>query len=157
MSYFLPNAKSAKGPFDRSEAKKIIARRGLVGLANDTKWNELIDAMREREDWRPAYRTRLVDGYLSKWEKEWFYHLPFPLISIEWMDLSCQEQIRIHGLPPRDEIIDYSEEMELLLRRIRFDFERGSKTIRIFGYYPRNQNLLGEWVNSRSLSSQTDN
>lgn len=154
MNHLPPNAKSARGPCDRSEAKKIIARRGLAGLANDTKWNELLVAMRERKDWRPAFRTQSVGGYVSDWDLNWWcYHID-ECIWTEWMDLSCQEEIRIHRLPPCIKIIDYSEEMELLLRRIGFDFERGSRTVRIFGYYPRNRNSFGEWVNSRSWNRQ---
>lgn len=152
MEYPNPNAKSETGPFERSEAKKIIARRGLVGLANDTKWNELLDAMRTRKAWRPAFRTQTVEGCVSGWDSEWFHHLPYPLISVEWMDLTCQERIHVHRLPSREEIIDHSQEIELLLRRIGFDFERGLRTIRIFGYFPRNRDLFGESYDPPSLN-----
>src|SRR5438034_10859559 len=76
MDTSLPNAKSARSPDERPKLQRIIAERGLCGLANDTKWDEFISGMRARESWRPSYRYKCIDGPPSSWDVEWFYHLP---------------------------------------------------------------------------------
>ena len=124
--------------------QRIIAQRGLSGLANDTKWNELISAMRSQMNWRPAFRFKSVEGYTSNWDREWSYHLPFPFISAEWLDLYCLEKDVIHRLPPQISVIDHSSWIEPLLQRIGLDFQKGVATIRIFGYYPYDLELFDQ-------------
>lgn len=137
MSENLPNAKSSLRPEARDEIKRIIAERSLSGLANDTKWDELITAMRHLSGWRPSYRVKCVDGEPSQWDKDWFYHLPFPLISVEWLDLQFLEEVRTHQLPTQVELIDHSNWIEQLLKTIGLDYCKGKQQIRIFGYFPR--------------------
>jgi hypothetical protein len=143
MSENLPNAKSSPRPEQRDELKRIIAERSLSGLANDTKWNELLNAMRNLSGWCPSYRVKCVDAELSsQWDTEWFYHLPFPLISVEWLDLTFLEEIRIHRLPVQIELIDHSHWIEELLKKIGLDYCKGKHQIRIFGYFPRDMSLF---------------
>ena len=89
MNGNLPTAKSATSVDEREQIRRVIVARGLCGLANDTKWDELIAAIRQLEQPRPQYRFKCVDGVPSDWDAEWFYHLPFPFISVEWFDISC--------------------------------------------------------------------
>ena len=138
MDYSLPNAKSADSPDEREKLKRIIIARNLCGLANDTKWNELIDAMRVRQGWTPRFRFKCIDAPPSSWDREWFYHLPFPMLSIEWFDLEYLEETTIHRLPPGVEVTDHSEWIVELLKRIGLDFQKGRSVIRIFGYSPKN-------------------
>ena len=47
--------------------RKLAANRGLAGLANDTKWNDLISAMRLAQDqpgnqWSPGFRYQCIDS-----------------------------------------------------------------------------------------------
>ena len=42
----LPTAKSARSPDERDRLRRVIQWSGLCGLANDTKWDEFIAAMR---------------------------------------------------------------------------------------------------------------
>lgn len=105
----VPRAKSAQSADERARLKRVVARRGLCGLANDTKWDEFIDAMRAREGWRPKFRLKCIDApACSEWDSEWFYHLPFPLISREWLDVQFLEQTREHRLPPIIHVTDHS-------------------------------------------------
>jgi hypothetical protein len=140
----LPNAKSARSPDERDKVRRVVSQRGLCGLANDTKWNEFIDAMRARLDWRPSYRYKCVDGGPSGWDVEWFYHLPFPLVSVEWMDIFFAQEVRIHRLPVRYETIDHSGWIEDMLKSIGLDYRKGAQMIRIFGYSPRAMDLFDE-------------
>jgi hypothetical protein len=57
-------------------------------MMNDTKWDELRRAMYGLGDLSPAWRTKDVSGYLSPWDREWFYHFReggFALI--EWVEI----------------------------------------------------------------------
>lgn len=139
----LPTAKNSPSPTDREKLRRVIQQRELCGLANDTKWNELVTAIRTREDWRPRYRYKCIDGPLSDWDAEWFHHLPFPLISVEWLDLEfIQETRRGRLIPPAT--MDHSPWMEQLLRRAGLDYRKGNTMIRVFGYSPRSYDLFDD-------------
>ena len=69
-----PNAGSAE---EKEKIRHTIARLGLIGAANDVKWGRLIDAMRMRDNWTPAYRFNSVDSDdVSPWAVEWW--------AVEW-------------------------------------------------------------------------
>lgn len=144
MDECLPNSKSARSPDEREKLRRVVSRRGLCGLANDTKWNELIDAMRAREQWRPSYRYKCIDGSPSNWDVEWFYHLPFPMLSVEWLDIAHIQEVPVHRLPARVDFIDHSGWIEEMLRGIGLDYRKGTKMIRVFGYSPRGAELFDE-------------
>lgn len=119
------------------EKEKVIsmARRKFAGaLANDTKWNELLTYMRGLEGWRPPYRTKWVSGYVSGWDAEWFYHLPFPMVGVEWLDIGLYERARSGQKP-----IDHSATILGKLAEIGFEFEAKGDVVRIWGYYPKSQ------------------
>lgn len=143
MNWQPPSAKTGSAD-EREKLKRIIARRGLCGLANDTKWDELISAIRAFTDWWPGYRYKCVDGPPMNWDVEWIAHLPFPLISVEWLDIGTQQKIEIHRLPRRTEFVDHGDRLEQLIRSIGLDFLRGKEVIRIFGYSPRNLELFND-------------
>ena len=140
MNDSLPSAKSAHSPDERRKIQRVIAERGLCGLANDTKWDEFIAGMRNQQDWCPRFRFKCVDGRPSSWDCEWCYHLPFPFISVEWFDIGFL-QVR-HQLPHRDRVLDHSPWIEEFLRRIGLDYQKGSTMIRTFGYSPKSLELL---------------
>jgi len=141
MDASLPSAKSACSPGEREKLQRIIAERDLGGLANDTKWDEFIQAMRACESWRPSYRYKCVDGRPSTWDVEWHNHLPFPFLSVEWFDISLMQSThRGMLIPPL--ITDHSPWIVDLLRRISFEFQQGTTMIRIFGYSPKSLDLF---------------
>jgi hypothetical protein len=142
MDETLPNAKSARSPDEREKLRRIVSQRGLCGLANDTKWVELLAAMRARPEWRPSYRYKCIDGPPSGWDVEWFYHLPFPFVSVEWLDIAYLQKVSGAGLPSGGHVIDHSGWIEDLLRSIGLDFHSGTTMIRIFGYSPRSLELF---------------
>lgn len=138
----LPTAKSQAKPNDRQRLRRVAKRLHLCGLANNTKWDEFINAMRDRQDWKPRYRCKCVDGPPSPWDREWFYHLPFPMMSVEWLDVEFLEQARERRLPRRVHTTDHSAWIEELLQRVRLEYEKGTGMIRIFGYSPKNRELF---------------
>lgn len=141
MDRGLPSAKSAHSTDDRRKLQRVVVERGLCGLANDTKWDEFISAMRARQGWRPSYRYKCIDGSPSGWDVEWFHHLPFPLVSVEWLDVSFTQQIHRGMLVPPD-VIDHSPWIVEQLRCIGFEYQRGTMMIRIFAYSPKNMDLF---------------
>lgn len=141
VSANLPNAKSAASPEERSKLRRVVAARGLSGLANDTKWDEFISAIRAREDWRPSYRYKCIDGLPSGWDVEWFYHLPFPLMSVEWLDVSFEQSKKIGMLVP-PLVTDHSNWIEELLNRVGLEYQKSTAMIRIFGYSPKSFDLF---------------
>jgi hypothetical protein len=122
----LPMADAEPKGFDREKIMKIIFSRNLVGLANNTKWNELITAVRSHGEWRPSYRTKSVTGYISGWDIEWFYHLPFPFLSVEWFDISLESPPGVN-----------TEWVLNLVEKIGFEFEVNNSVLRIWGYGPK--------------------
>lgn len=75
----------AKQCRDKAEAE------GYASLMNDTKWRELCVAFASFEK-RPAWRTRdLLNGYLSGWDRDWFYHVGPDYCSIEWLEIDPME------------------------------------------------------------------
>lgn len=143
MNQNVPSAKSQTKSDEREKIRRVIARRNLCGIANDTKWNELIDAMRARETWTPSYRFKCIDGPPSEWYGEWFYHLPFPLISVEWFDIAFLQVTKEHQLLSA-KIIDHSAWIEELLASIGLDYTKGKKMLRIFGDSPRDMEHFDE-------------
>lgn len=136
MEDSFPNSKSAPPPDDRSKIRSVISHRGLTGLANDTKWDELIDFMRQINGWKPSFRFKCVDGRVSDWDNEWYYHLPFPMISVEWFDMTIIQSTRTH--PLKDPVVtDHSHWIQSALNGIGLDFRCGERMIRVFGYAPR--------------------
>ena len=152
METSLPNSKSVRlqSPDDREKAKRVIQQRGLYGLANDTKWDELLSAMRARKEWKPRFRCKCIGSpHVAKWDREWYYHLPFPMISVEWLDLNLLEETWTDRLPPQRQVTDHSPWIEELLQRIGFDYVKGQSMIRIFGYSPKNMDLFDDLSKSR--------
>jgi hypothetical protein len=140
----LPTAKSARSPEEREKLRRLVVERNLCGLANDTKWDEFIEALRARAEWRPSYRYKCIDGPPSGWDVEWFYHLPFPLLSVEWLDVGYLQEVREERLPPRVNTIDHSTWLVSLLERIGLDYRVGERMIRVFGYCPRSLDLFDQ-------------
>lgn len=140
MNSSLPTARSARSPEEREKIKRIVAERGLFGLANDTKWNEFIGAMRTRT-WHPSYRFKCVDGPISGWDIEWFYHLPFPFISVEWFDVSFIQKDQTHRLTA-PAVTDHSAWIEEIVAKAGLVYAKGQHMIRIFGYSPKSMDAF---------------
>ncbi len=149
MSSQLPGAKAEKTVGEADAARRATIRAGLVGLANNTKWDELINAVRARPGWKPRFRFQCIDtidGKPSQWNNEWCYHLPFPFVSVLWFDLSIFEEIRENRLPSKVSHLDHSQWIEELLIRIGLSYRKGSRSIRVFGYSPHILNHFEEEV-----------
>jgi hypothetical protein len=67
MTRTVPQA-AAGTELEKEKIRRAIEARQLVGAANDTKWGELLDAIRRRQGWRPSYRFKCVAGPISRWD-----------------------------------------------------------------------------------------
>ena len=124
-----------------ARTRRLIEEQGLGGLANNTKWNRLITTMRQRDGWTPGYRFKCLEGPPQGWDVEWWHHLPFPFITVEWFDIQTLEKIQRGQLVP-PLTVDHSDWIGTLLTEIGFDFRQGKEVFRIFGYTPRNLELF---------------
>lgn len=129
----LPSSKSAPKGVDVDKIKKAVVHRNLAGLANDTKWNELINSVRARKDWQPSYRSKTVEGYVTGWDVEWYYHLPFPFVGVEWFDISLQSTQKEQDT---SWVVD-------LVKDIGFEYEVREDILRIWGYGPKSFDEFG--------------
>ena len=118
------------------DVRAAAASRGLVGAANNTKWDELISFFRGMPDWRPSYRWKSIEGHVSGWDVEWFYHLPFPFKGVQWLDIGLRRH-RAGGECGLSEARDISDRIVSEIHKIGFDFETRNDVVRVWGYLPR--------------------
>ncbi|HEB3529508.1 TPA: hypothetical protein RZC51_000971 [Burkholderia cenocepacia] len=118
MQSELPMADAVPHGINKAKILSQVRNRFAGALANDTKWNELISFMRALEKWRPSYRSKWVNGHVSRWDVEWFYHLPFPFVGVEWMDIGLHQSASV-----THEAVDHSALVLSKLAEIGFEFE----------------------------------
>ena len=112
---------------DVDRTRRHVEREGLCSLMNDTKWEELVEAMRSVPGFNPRFSQKHVrSSEPANWDGEWFYHLR-PFSVVEWVDIdpfdrSCN--------PPTD----HTTEIEETLRKILVPFSREGAMLRIWGY-----------------------
>jgi|SRR5581483_558768 len=116
---------------EKNKIRKIVEQRGLAGVANTTKWNELLTFMRERDGWTPSFKTKwLINGYVSDWDSEWWYHpSTIPFVGVEWLDMR---------LSPGEDDSWITEK----LKSIGLDHEKVGDIIRVWGYHPKSYDGL---------------
>ncbi|MFL1503822.1 DUF6678 family protein [Pseudomonas sp. O64] len=133
----LPMADAGQNDKKRKQIQAAVAARNLASAANNTKWNELINHFRQLEGWRPSFRSKSVTGYISGWDTEWFYHLPFPFAYVEWFDIGLRSIAPAKGMLRPDTLIDHTEEISQAVAHIGFEFEVRADVLRIWGYLPK--------------------
>ncbi|MDN7587507.1 DUF6678 family protein [Burkholderia seminalis] len=132
MKSKLPMADALPRGIEKEKVLSQVRNKFSGALANDTKWNELISFMRGLDGWRPSYRSKWVNGFVSEWDVEWFYHLPFPFVGVEWIDIGLHERASVSL-----ETIDHSGLILGKLAEIGFEFEARGDVARVWGYAPK--------------------
>ncbi|TFB43881.1 DUF6678 family protein [Pseudomonas sp. F01002] len=133
----LPRAGAGHDDATRKKIHAAVAARNLASASNNTKWDELINHFRELQGWRPSYRSKCVTGYVSEWDVEWFYHLPFPFASVEWFDIGLSEAVSSKGRLLARTTIDHTDEISKVVAQIGFEFDVRADVLRIWGYFPK--------------------
>ena len=134
------NAESSQFDLDAelTKLRRVVEAKKLGGLANDTKWKELIESCYSMSWKGPFYRYKCIDcDYVSELDCEW-HAIPYPFMAIEWLDIQFTESVQRGGLLPKENI-DHSHEIEDVLHKIGFDYKKGKECFRVFGYAPRNE------------------
>ncbi|WP_175903707.1 DUF6678 family protein [Burkholderia seminalis] len=132
MKSKLPMADALPRGIEKEKVLSQVRNKFSGALANDTKWNDLISFMRGLDGWRPSYRSKWVNGFVSEWDVEWFYHLPFPFVGVEWIDIGLHERASVSL-----ETIDHSGLILGKLAEIGFEFEARGDVARVWGYAPK--------------------
>jgi len=135
----LPMADARHDEKSRKTIHTVVGNRNLAKATNNTRWNELITYFRERQDWRPSYRSKSITGHISGWDVEWFYHLPFPFATVEWFDIGLSESLPSKGRLLPQQTVDHTSEISKVLSAIGFDFEICGDVARIWGYLPKSR------------------
>jgi len=133
----LPHAGIVQDNATRKKTDAAVSARNLARASNNTRWDELISYFRNQTGWRPSYRSKSVTGYISGWDVEWFYHLPFPFASVEWFDIGLYEGLPAEGRLLKPRVIDHTEEISNVVQTIGFEFDVRDDVLRIWGYLPR--------------------
>ncbi|MCC2959723.1 hypothetical protein LK540_04670 [Massilia sp. IC2-278] len=133
----LPHAGLVHDGATRKSIDAAVSARNLACASNNTRWDELINYFRKQTGWRPSYRSKSVTGYISGWDVEWFYHLPFPFASVEWFDIALYESIPAEGRLLKPRVIDHTKDISNAVQAIGFEFEVRGGVLRIWGYLPK--------------------
>jgi hypothetical protein len=133
----LPHAGIAHDDATRKRVDAAVSARNLARASNNTRWDELISYFRNQTGWRPSYRYKLVTGYISGWDVEWFYHLPFPFASVEWFDIGLYEVASVEGRLNKPGVIDLTGDISHIGQAIGFEFKVRGDVLRIWGYLPK--------------------
>lgn len=133
----LPTSESCPTTVNLDKLKKEIKSKNLVGLCNNTKWDELLTAFRANK-WTVCNRSKWINGFISNWENDWFYHLPFPFVGVEWFDIRFVKTILIIRDGGRfEEEAHLKDEILNCLSDIGVEFEVSSDFVRVWGYAPK--------------------
>jgi hypothetical protein len=114
----------------RERVMRYTHREQLASVMNDTKWKELVEAMRAMPAGKPLYRIKdVLDSCpeLGPWDNEWFCHL-WPYYGIEWIEIDPTRQRQLGpGADQTDAIV-------VALRECSIPFSFQGRYIRVWGY-----------------------
>lgn len=100
----------------------------LVGLANNTKWNELQALMSGLQQKAPYWRTKATNGFIyppSGWDGDWTYHFRLGEYKfIEWCKMTPRGS---EGSLSLDEIVS-------ACKRIGLEVEVSANVVKVIGY-----------------------
>ena len=120
----------------------IVEERGLYSLMNNTKWKELISAIKEKIPNIPIkYKTLFEEeaptNFWTMAGDEYFEYLN--MVSIEWFRISCEiKEIKHRGRLIEDKLIIYDKRAEIyeILKNfnIPYEYDEIENAFVIYGY-----------------------
>lgn len=95
----------------------------MIGIMNNTRWEELRLGMYNLKDLSPQLRTRdLENGFISHWDGEWFYHFKNGgYKTIEWVEIKVKTK-------------EQEKAVMEIIKKINLPGERVDNGFRIYGY-----------------------
>lgn len=130
----------------KQQVATIVARKNLSSVMNDTKWLELQEGITTLP-FPPAYNEKLIQWdkaqftfndfpsppkYQGDWSSFWEEGLPI-FFTIEWLEIRATYQIS-QGRLVSPKILDQTEEIHQLLRKLNIPFEQEKDVFTIYGY-----------------------
>lgn len=137
----LSAAQIAQGyPFTEEQRKDVkrlcryIEREQLIALMNDTKWREVITALRHIPNFPIRFRVQcLRSDAPPTWDSSFPWHVPQPYNVIEWLDIDpIAHDHRGQRIP--DETINLTEQVVQALQSVSVPLSYEGPFIRIWGY-----------------------
>ena len=129
----------------KKNVEKILTRKQLSSIMNDTKWLELQKAVASLPFPPPYICKRITDEnserigqledaprYVGDWSSFWEEGLPL-FFDIEWLKVRPRKGI-CRGRLIADEILDETEEFIAILEKYSIPYENENRTITIYGY-----------------------
>lgn len=126
----------------KEKLRRILSDRGLVSHMNDTKWEALCAAMNDELPFPPAYQAKMVMedepdcpeiGCVPDYHGDWGTTPEVLLgIFIEWVRISPRYLNR--RAQPRSRIEDCSDELRLILKRLRLPYVEEDGFFTIYGH-----------------------
>lgn len=121
---------------EKRKTLERLRRLGLCGLANETKWRELCNQIQALGDAAPLYRFKVFEESATRWDRDWNYHMPPVMASVEWMDI-------LLWVSPYEER-EHSSKTQILkaVCGVGLEYAEGTKMLRIFGYSPKDMHMF---------------
>lgn len=133
----------------KERVKNIVRQRNLVSYMNNTKWNELRNAMMNEMPFSPPFIVKflfeencLEQQFLEKdvdYSGDWYYGLSIDghyfngAFAIEWLKIRPR-YIKHRGMLIAPEIIDAEDIFVSILKKYSIPYEENNGVYCIFGY-----------------------
>ncbi len=131
----------------KKQAFNIVRKRSLCSYMNDTKWNELRNAMLYEMPFPPAYvvktlfenkcpeeKSLLKPTYYGDWYEGFAYGEYFNGgFAIEWLKINPRF-LKHRGCLIKPEVIDASHDLENILEKYNIPYEKQNYIYCIYGY-----------------------
>ncbi|QPK94154.1 hypothetical protein HCQ94_00055 [Actinomyces sp. zg-332] len=131
---------------EREKVLAIISERNLCSYMNNTKWNELSQAMLEEMPFPPPYVVKYLfedensvpkleddDSNFGTWYRCDCCCFPNGTISIEWIKIRPRYLKHI-GTLVESELVDASKKLQEILNKYNINYEVENNTYCIYGY-----------------------
>lgn len=130
----------------KNKVLHIVCERNLCSYMNNTKWNELITAVKNEMSFPPAFEIRYVTqetdteskieteavNYIGDWNGENFPPQEY-YFNIEWIKV-CPRFQKYRGKLIAPEVVDETKTFEKILDKCNIPFEEKGGLYCIYGY-----------------------
>lgn len=124
----------------KERVRKIVQQRNLCSYMNDTKWNELRNAMMNEMPFPPPFILKFLDvNYSGDWSCDWYYgfaiegHYFNGAFAVEWIKIRPR-YLKYRGQLIEPEVIDAEDKFIEILKRYSIPYEVSDGVYCIYGY-----------------------
>lgn len=130
----------------KEKVRRIVSERGLCSCMNDTKWNELRNAMMTEMPFQPPYTVKfLFDTVTDDFTEDVYHtmdwHYAYAIegeafngaFAIEWVKIRPR-YLKARGRLTGPEVISAETELEDILKKYSIPYEAEDGVYCIYGY-----------------------